>query len=184
MDGIGRTPGIRPRQTIGRRLDAMARASFPAACTVLLILLAAAPFGLPMQAALLPALTFASIWFWSLFRPASLPPPIVFLIGVLFDLLAYLPLGVGVLTLLIIHGVALRLRRVLARQRFLLIWLAFAGVAAGAVLLGWAAVSVLQYRLLPFAPALFEFALTVAVYPALSALFIRAHGTIADPGQA
>jgi rod shape-determining protein MreD len=181
MDGIGRTPGIRPRPTLGRRLDALARASFPAACTVLLMLLAAAPFGLPMQAALLPALTFGSVWFWALFRPRALPPPLVFLIGALFDLLAYVPLGVGVLTLLIIYGVALRTRRVLTRQAFVVIWLAYAPVAAGAVLLGWAAASLLQYRLLPAPPALFELALCIAVYPALAAAYARAHGGVADP---
>jgi len=184
MSRIDRSPGIRPRPTVGRWLDAAARASFPAGCTVLLMLLAVAPLGLPLQAALLPALTVGCVWFWSLHRPAALPPPLVFLLGVLFDLLAYLPLGVGVLTLLIAHGLALRLRRVLVRQGFLVVWLAFIGVAAGAALLGWGLNSLLQFRLLPFAPAVFQFALTVAVYPALSVLFIRAHGSVADPDRA
>lgn len=184
MSRIDRSPGIRPRPTIGRRLDAAARASFPAGCTVLLMLLAAAPFGLPLQAALLPALTLGCVWFWSLFRPAAMPPPLVFLLGVLFDLLGYLPLGIGVLTLLIVHGITLRARRVLTRQGFPLVWLAFAGVSAGGALLGWALNSLLQVRLLPFPPAVFQFALTVAVYPALSVLFIRAHGSVADPDRA
>ncbi len=65
------------------------------------------------------------------------------------------------------------MRRVLVRQGFLLVWLAFVGVAAGGALLGWGLNSLLQFRLLPFAPAVFQFALTVAVYPALSVLFIR-----------
>jgi rod shape-determining protein MreD len=184
MSRIDQSPGIRPRPTVGRRLDAAARASFPAVCTFLLMLLAAAPLGLPLQAALLPALTFGCVWFWSLHRPAAMPPPLVFLLGVLFDLLGYLPLGTGVLTLLIIHGVALRVRRFLTRHGFLLAWLAFTVVAAGGALLDWGLNSLLQFRLLPFPPAVFEFALTVAVYPALSVLFIRAHGSVADPDRA
>ena len=184
MASAERTPGIRPRPTIGRQLDAAARASFPVFCTLLLMFLAAAPLGLPMQAALLPALTLGSVWFWALFRPAALPPPILFLIGVLFDLLGFLPLGSGVLTLLIAYGVAQRSRRVLARQRFVLVWLAYAGVAAGVALLSWGLGSLLEFRLLPLAPALFQGALTIAVYPALSVLFGRAHGSVADPGQA
>ncbi|MBO0711534.1 MAG: rod shape-determining protein MreD [Acetobacteraceae bacterium] len=176
MDDIDRTPGIRPRLTLAGRLDGIARASFPAVSTVLLMLLAAAPFGLPMQAVLLPGFTFSSIWFWSLFRPRSLPPPIVFLIGVFFDLLAYAPLGVGVLTLLIIYAIGLRLGPMLVAQRFSVIWLAFVVVAAAAVLFGWAAGSVLQYRVLPLAPAFFEFSVTVAIFPALRALFARAQG--------
>ncbi len=184
MDGPDRLPGIRPRPTLGRRLDQAARASFPAACTLLLMFVSAAPLGLPMQAALLPALTLGSIWFWALHRPAALPPPLVFLIGVLFDLLGYLPIGTGVLTLLIAYGVAVRGRRVLLRQRFVVVWLAFAAVAAAAGLLGWGLCSLLEFRLLPLAPALFQGALTVALYPALSVLYVRAHGSVADPGQA
>ncbi len=184
MDGPDRLPGIRPRPTIGRRLDQVARASFPAVCTLVLMFLSVAPFGLPMQAALLPALTLGSVWFWALFRPAALPPPLVFLFGVLLDLLGYLPLGTGVLTLLIAYAVAVRWRRVLARQRFLVVWLVFGVVAVGAALLGWALTSLLRFVMLPPAPALFQATLTVAVYPALSVLFSRAHGSVADPGQA
>ena len=104
MAHIDRRPGIRPRASIGRRLDIAARVSFPACITVLLMLLAQAPLGMPEQAASLPAVALGCVWFWSLFRPDALPPPIVFLIGLLMDLLGYLPLGVGVFTLLAVHG--------------------------------------------------------------------------------
>ncbi len=99
-------PGIRPRPTLGRRLDIVARHSFPATSTVLLMLLCGLPFGIADQAVLLPAVTLAAVFFWSLFRPAVVPPPVVFLIGLLLDLLGYLPLGAGVLTLLLVHGLA------------------------------------------------------------------------------
>ena len=101
---------MRPRATLGRRLDIAARHAFPAGCTILLMLLTETPFGIADQATLLPAVTLACVYFWSLFRPAAMPPPVVFLIGLLFDLLGYLPLGVGPLTLLVVHGFALRWR--------------------------------------------------------------------------
>jgi rod shape-determining protein MreD len=184
MARIDQAPGIRPPLTLGRRLDIAARHAFPAGCAILLMLLAEAPLGITDQAALLPAVTLACVYFWSLFRPAAMPPPVVFLIGVLFDLLAYLPLGVGVLTLLITHGLALRSRRVLTRQGFLPVWFAFAGFAAGAAMLSWALTALLSFRLLPLAPALFQAVLTTALYPALAILFTGAHRTIADPERA
>ena len=177
-------PGIRPRATLGRRLDISARQAFPASCTVLLMLLTEAPFGFADQAELLPAVTVGCVYFWSLFRPASIPPPVVFVIGLLFDLLGYLPVGVGALTLLIVHGLALRWRRMLTRQGFLAVWLVFAGFAAGAAALCWGLTALLGFRLLPVAPALFQAALTAALYPALATLFIRAHRTVADPEHA
>ena len=57
----------------------IARHAFPVATTLLLMLLANAPLGIPGQAGLVPAVAVVSVFFWSLFRPASLPPLAVFL---------------------------------------------------------------------------------------------------------
>ena len=178
------TPGIRPRATLGRRLDIAARHAFPASCTLLLMLLTLTPLGIADQAALLPAVTLACVYFWSLHRPVAMPPPVVFMIGLLFDLLGYLPLGVGVLSLLFVHGVALRWRGTLTGRGFLTAWLAFAAVAACAALLGWALTALLSFRLLPVGPALFQAVLTIALYPALAIVFNGAHRTVADPERA
>ena len=136
MARADQAPGIRPRVTLGRRLDIAARYAFPAGCTLLLMLLAVAPYGIADQAAMLPAVTFACVYFWSLLRPGAMPPPVVFVVGLLLDLLGYLPLGVGALTLLIVHGLAVHWRPILVRQGFVAAWLTFAGFAAGAAALG------------------------------------------------
>ena len=177
-------PGIRPRPSLGRRLDIMARHSFPATSTVLLMLLCGLPLGIADQAVLLPAVTLAAVYFWSLFRPAAMPPPIVFLLGLLLDLLGYLPIGSGVLTLLLVHGLAGRWRRMLTQQGFVTVWLAFICTGAGASALLWALTSLLSLHVMPPGPALFQATLTAALYPALSVLLIRAHRTIANPERA
>ncbi len=174
-------PGIRPRPSLGRRLDIISRHSFPATSAVLLMLLCGLPFGFSDQAVLLPAVTVGTVYFWSLYRPAALPPPIVFLIGMLLDLLGYLPIGTGVLTLLLVHGLARRWRRWLTQQGFVMVWLALICVGSGAATLIWTLASLLSLRQMPIAPALFQATLTAALYPALSVLLIRAHRTIADP---
>jgi rod shape-determining protein MreD len=179
-----RTPGIRPRPTLGRRLDVMSRSAFPLVCTLLLMLLAMAPFGFAGQSMLLPALTLPCVFFWSLFRPAAMPPPAVFLVGLFLDLLGYLPIGAGLLTLLVLHSFTVRWRRVLSRQGFALVWLTYAGMAAGSAALLWALASLLTFRLLPAGPAIFLFVLSIAVYPAIAILFTSAHRSIADPERA
>ena len=68
------TPGIRPRSTLGRRLDIAARHAFPAGCTILLMLLTETPFGIADQATLLPAVTLACVYSWSLHRPEAMAP--------------------------------------------------------------------------------------------------------------
>lgn len=181
---MDRVPGIRPRQSLWRRLDIASRRHFPAATTALLLILASAPLGLPGQAELQIALATGCVFFWSLFRPASMLPPVVFLLGVLADLLGYGPIGVEVLTLLLVHGVAFRWRRVLARQGFVLVWLAFVGVAATAAALSWALTSLLMFRLLPALPGVFEAALAAGLYPVLATVLIRAHQSLAAPERA
>ncbi len=179
-----RTPGIRPRPTLRRQLDVIARRIFPGATTALALLVLAGPLGVPGQAELQGAAALGCVFFWSLFRPASMPPSLVFMLGVLADLLGYGPIGIGVLILLIAHGLAMLWRRDLARHSFLMVWLAFIAVAAGAAALQWALTSLLTFRLLPAAPALFQAALSAGLYPLLAVVLARAHSTVAEPGRA
>jgi len=130
------TPQHRPQQGrrapapgLLRRLDDLARLAFPGASTAVLKVLAAAPVSLPSPVF---AVTLPCVAFWSVFRPASMSPPVTFLLGVLLDLLTLSPLGAGVLVLLVLHAVSVRFRRFLARQSFLAVWLAFCVGAAGA----------------------------------------------------
>ncbi|CAH2600067.1 Rod shape-determining protein MreD [Rhodovastum atsumiense] len=181
---MDREPGIRPRQSLGRRLDVVARRSFPVATTALLLLLTAGPLELPAQAQLQCAMVLGCVFFWSLFRPASMPPASVFALGLLADLLGFAPVGVSVLTLLITHGIAFHSRRVLARQGFLLVWMAFLGIAAGAAALQWGLISLLTFRLLPVGPAIFQAILSAGLYPPLAVLLTRSHVTLAEPARA
>jgi rod shape-determining protein MreD len=177
-------PGIRPPATLGRRLDLAARHAFPAGITIVLMLLTELPFGIADQTVLLPTVALISVWFWSLYRPAAMSPPIVFVIGLLLDLLDWLPIGTGLLTLLLVHGIAVRWQRVLGRQAFLLVWVLFTMVAAAAAVLEWIATALLTWRLVPPEAMAFQAALSAALYPALAILFARAHRSIADPEHA
>jgi rod shape-determining protein MreD len=165
-------------------LDAAARQAFPVSTATLGLLLLAAPLGLPGQPQLQAALALACVFFWSVFRPDSMPPPAVFMLGLLADLLGLSPPGISVVVLLITHGVALRAARFLAARGFLVVWLAFVAVAAGATALAWALTCLLTFRLLPGGPALLQFGLAAGVYPALATMFTRAHRGLADPERA
>lgn len=149
-----------------------------------LVLLLCAPLDLPQQQALLPGAAMGSVFFWSVFRPASMPAPMVFLLGLLTDLLSFSPPGTAILTLLIVHAVGLGARHGLARQGFLLVWLVFLLVAAGLIALDWVLACAFALRLLPLQPACLELALAAGLYPLLSALFTWAHRGMADPDRA
>ncbi len=181
MQDVDSTPGIRPQQNLRRRFNSIARRSFPFACTLAMMVLANAPFGLADQAVLLPAVATVSVFFWSVYRPASFPPVAVCLIGVLLDLLGWLPLGVGTLTLLLVQAFSLRWRESLARQSFGVTWSVFAALATGGAIMIWSLTSVLDLELAPVRTALFQAAITSTLYPVVAFLLTEAHRTIADP---
>ena len=169
-----RRPQGRPAPAPGLlgRLDAFARLAFPGFSTAFLMVLAAAPINLPSPVF---AVTLPCVAFWSVFRPAALMPPVTFMLGLLLDLLTFAPLGSGVLVLLTLHAAALRVRHVLARQSFLMVWLAFCVAAFAASGLFWVLQSVLALRLPPIAPAMHAALLSCGLYPAIALVLTRVH---------
>jgi rod shape-determining protein MreD len=155
-----------------RQLDALSRAAAPAVSTAALMVAASAPVGLP---SLLPAIGLAGVFFWSIFRPAGMPALATFAIGLLHDLLSFSPLGIGVLTLLLAHAVALRLRRTLAKQSFLLVWLTYCGFASAAVALGFVLQALLAWQMPVTSPAITQLGFTIGLYPLLAWCMTRAH---------
>jgi rod shape-determining protein MreD len=180
----GQRPGVRQRPSIWRRLDQWARYGFPAACTLALILVLEAPLGLGIAPQLQLALTLASVFFWSVYRPASMPAFVGFALGLLIDLLQSQPIGLSSLVLLIVTGVARHWRHDLRRQGFMLGWLGFGLVAIGAVAVIYIGTSVLRWMLLPIMPSLAELVLALAFYPLLALLFAHAHRGAAAPEEA
>ena len=126
----------RPAPAMGllRQIDALARGTFPSRLTALLLVLAAVPVGLPgLVPAGLPALHLLLV---------SVPPGRAAAARGVRPRLAAgsvtsAPVGSGVLTLLVVQGLAMRWRPFLARHSFLVVWLVYCGVAAGAATLGW-----------------------------------------------
>ena len=181
---MDKSPGVRPRPGLWHMLDTASRYALPGVQTVAVLLLLSAPFGVPAQAQLQPAWAQACVFFWSLYRPASMPAPLVFAIGLLLDLLAQGPVGIEVLVLLLIHAVALRSRRLLTRSGFATVWLVFTGVALGAALLEYLLVTLLTWRALPVFPGALEFGIAAGCYPFLAFYLIGLHRGLAAPERA
>ncbi len=168
----GRPP---PNPRLLRRVDALARAILPATLTAVLMVVAAAPVGIPGMVA---AVALPCVFFWSVFRPGGMPPPVVFGLGLLADLLTAQPIGSGLLPLLVLHGLAVRWRFFFSRQAFLTVWLIFAGLAAGAAGLGFLLDSLLSWRLRPLASGMALAGLASGLYPPLAWPLARLHGAM------
>jgi rod shape-determining protein MreD len=167
MIEVDRAPGIRPRPSFARSLDAAARASLPFAMTLGLVLFAGALAGLPGEEAMRPAIALCCVFAWTLHRPALMPPPAVFLIGLVCDLLGWVPLGTMTLVLLATQAVALRVRPSRVAAGFLACWASFVVTAAAAAALLWASVSLLGFQLLPWTPAIRTWGFAAVLFPSV-----------------
>ncbi len=170
-----RRAGLRRSMNVWRRLDAMSRHAWPATLMFLGLLAIGIPFGIPGQAELRPAYAMACVFFWSLYRPASVPAPVVAGAGLLLDLLGVSPLGMWAVLLLVLQGSTLAARRRLIPQGFLMTWLVFFSFAAAGAALAWLLQSLLELNMLPVGPEAVVCLAAAGVYPALAGFFIRAH---------
>ncbi len=161
--------------SIWQRLDQIGRSLAPAAVTLMLVLLSMVPLHLPDWDKLVPSMALMSIYYWAIHRPDLLPPSAAFAIGLLQDLLAGTPPGMTALVLVSCHLAVESQRAFFLANGLLILWLGFAFMAAGAVLIQGLLYSVLFQTLVPMEIPLVQAAVTVAVFPIFASLFISVH---------
>lgn len=149
----------------------LAGIAFVLGLVFLAVAIEAAPLGFMADAWPSPDLVFCIVAYWSLRRPEAVPLIAVFAAGLVRDLMTDAPVGAGALTL-VLASEALKLAAGrLARRGFGAEWLAVAGALAAVLAGQW----LLVLLTLAHPPYLVELGrqwlLTMALYPALAAVF-------------
>lgn len=170
-------------ETMWQRLDRYARSLVPFAMTVMLVLITMVPVPIPSYALIVPMLSLISVYYWVIHRPGLLPPAAVFVIGLIQDLLSGSPLGVYPVVLLLVYGVAYSQRRFFFAKSFLIVWWGFLLISFVAVLVNWALHSLLLGTLISSPAAVFQFLVTVALYPPLSWVLRRLQLIVPRPAE-
>ncbi len=156
------------KQSALTRMDLWARHLLPFGVSLLLVLLTAAPTHLPAFSGIAPVLGLVSVFYWSIYRPDLLPPYAAFLLGLLSDIVSGLPIGVSAFVLLLVQGVTASQRRFFITRTFLVAWWGFGMVSAAAFGVSWLLLGVLFDRVVDNQALMFEFLMTLAVYPVLA----------------
>lgn len=157
------------------RLDVWARRLIPAGLSIVLVMLAVIPLPIPGYAAIVPMLALCSVFFWAVHYPSLLPPLVIFLIGLVQDVLTGAQLGQGAVVLLLAYGAVVRQRVFFRNKSFLVIWWSFMIVALGAGFLAWALASLFGGRFIPPGAAFVQVLVTIAVYPLLTGILHGVH---------
>ena len=158
-----------------QRVDLWLRQGTPVALTVLLAVLSAVPIGVPGYSAVVPGYTAMAAFYWAVFRPDLQPPFALFLVGILQDILVATPLGMTALSLMIVHGLAVSQRRAFLGKPFVLAWLGFVVIHALAAFAVWLLASVLALQPIGPEPAIFQYLVTVTLFPVVAWMFVRVH---------
>jgi rod shape-determining protein MreD len=159
-------------------LGALMRSVVPGLQCLLLLFLSVLPTGIPYFSTVTPMLVLIGVYYWSLYRPDLMPMPLVFVLGVLLDILGGGPLGLMALLLVLVHGICVSQRQVLANKSFYVGWFGFTIVAVGANLIGWIIACAYFQALLSPVPVLIQTIVTITIYPLLARLFGRSEQVI------
>lgn len=162
-----------------RQIDIATRWLFPFALLLFGLFVIGMPFGIPGQATLRPVYAMGCVYFWSLYRPTSLPPPLVTITGLLLDLMGFSAFGMWAILLLLIQATTLRIRQKLAPAPFSRVWAGFALLATGGAVLSWLLTCADDGTWLPLSPLFTECLWAIGLYPALAYILIRAHRGLA-----
>lgn len=164
MSGTVATPSV----------AAALQCGMPGACVAGAMLIDLAPVPGPSPSVAAPSLMLAVVFFWSTRRPDLLPPLALFGLGLGYDLLAGLPLGMTVLSLLLVRFLIDRdwqIARLVLDGPFG--WVEFLLVIVAVFALRWLVACLWWGQLVPVASQLPELLLTGAVYPIVAWLLSR-----------
>ncbi|HTH15952.1 MAG TPA: rod shape-determining protein MreD [Magnetospirillum sp.] len=156
------------KSSIWVRMDTWVRHLVPISVTIFLLLLTAIPTHMPGFAGIAPVLPMIGVYYWAIYRPDLLPAWAAFLVGFLYDIISGTPLGVNALVLLLVQGTAASQRKFFLGKSFMVAWWAFGLLAAGAIGLSWILVVILTGTVLDALPVIFEYLLTMGLFPVLT----------------
>ncbi len=122
-----------------------------------------------------PIIPLAVIFFWSLYEPDFIPYPIVFLIGLLQDFLTGGTVGVWASVYLFSQWLILQQRKYFLGREQHVVWLGFSIIVAVISVIIWLEQSLLTRTPLPYMASLWQWVVTIAIYPLLSIAFSFLH---------
>jgi rod shape-determining protein MreD len=153
----------------------------PPVLTLALVLLGLVPTGLPYVDPVTPAFAVIAVYYWSIYRPEHLPAGVVFVLGLVQDALGGTPLGMSSLVLLAVFGLGVSQRRVFIGKSVLVEWWGFLLVGSAAVAASWVLANLFYETIIDPRPAITQAVITIAAYPCVAWLFVRAQRGLMKP---
>jgi rod shape-determining protein MreD len=140
----------------------------PCLTILMLIILMVLPYNLPLISDIMPFLTLIGVYYWSVFKPEYLPIWVVFILGVLQDILMGSPLGLMPFLLIIVQQFIFFQGRQFLERDFIFNWFVFVILVIGFSSLSWGITSLYFRALLDYWDIIGQILMTIAFYPVIS----------------
>ncbi|WP_366655147.1 rod shape-determining protein MreD [Fodinicurvata sp. EGI_FJ10296] len=160
---------------IGTRLGVIFRNAVPGILMLSLVFVAVIPVPLPAYSTVVPMIPFMALYYWAVHRPDLLPFPMVFVLGILQDVLTGAPLGVNAFIFMIALLVVSSQRRFLVGRSFWVLWWGFLIVLPLTAVMEWVLYSAIFGAVMPVEPAIFRALMTMGAFPALAWICMQCH---------
>ncbi|UYN94292.1 MAG: hypothetical protein KIT25_19970 [Enhydrobacter sp.] len=157
-------------------LDRWGRLLLPGTVLLFFVLLTLAPLRAPYLSDALPLLPALVVFQFSLATPERLPGPLLLAMGILLDLLLGgpgAPVGASALGFVLIRHAVVANRRYLIGVPFLFLWIGFAILCGGFVILVWVLTAIWTWTAIDPRPALIQYAVVIVIYPLLAPVLAR-----------
>ncbi len=163
---------LMPSQLL-QRLDHGARLTLPFITTALCTLLGVIAWPLPHFGMVAPPLALMALYYWTIHRPDLFHPSMAFAIGLLNDVVNFLPLGLSAFLFVAAHQIILRRRRLFASHSFFMIWSGFILTVLGVMMSEWIFLCLIRWQSVPILPVLAQMTLAMVFFPIPCWLFIK-----------
>jgi rod shape-determining protein MreD len=156
-----------------QRLDQSARLTLPFTTAVIFVVLSAIAWPLPYLGTVAPPLALVAVYYWAIYRPDLFRPGMAFVIGLINDVVHFLPIGLSALIFVAAHQLVWRQRRFFAGHSFFMLWWGFALTTLVAMLAAWLLQMLLRWQAFPFGPVLWQALFAIAIFPLPCWVLIR-----------
>jgi len=156
------------------------RQTVPVVIMLLLALIGSMPLGAFHTFEIFPMLNIIVIFYWTVYRPDLVPPAVLFLIGLIDDVVMGTPLGLMASIFVLLYGVTLSQRQFFIGKPFYITWLGFSIISAVCIGLIWVLVALFAGRLgIVFIPFI-KYTLTLLSFPSAAWLLVRIQRYLVD----
>lgn len=159
------------------KFDLVFRPLFPVFTGFLLVLFSALALPFPYVGSIEPSLGIAAVYYWAIYRPDLLRPFAVFFLGILNDIIHFLPLGLSSILFISVYQLALSQRRYFIKQIFFMLWVGFGVIVFLAAFASWCAMSLYEHTFLPVTPVLMQSTISLAIFPIPAWILIKIQRT-------